>query len=218
VADTVPHDRLAMERALVVSCNAYFAQLGLQLGAPTLQETASLLEISLGQPESTRQVRDTLPFAAYGQGQVLATPFKMARVAAMVAADGAMPQGRWTTDETNRRTDPPRTVLTPEQARSLAATMRRVVLDGTGRSLKDTVPAVAGKTGTAEVQDALSHAWFVGFAPYGAVAAPAGSPGAAAATRIAFAVLVEHGGYGGSAAAPIAGEVVAAARELKIIR
>jgi len=92
VADRAPHGRLAMERALIVSCNAYFAQLGLHVGAPALQETAALLEISLGQPESTRQVRDTLPFAAYGQGQVLATPFKMARVAATIAGDGAMPQ------------------------------------------------------------------------------------------------------------------------------
>jgi cell division protein FtsW (lipid II flippase) len=219
VADTSPHGRLAMERALIVSCNAYFAQLGLELGAPALQETAALLEISLGQPESTRQVRDTLPFAAYGQGQVLATPFKMARVAATIGDDGAMPQGRWVIDETNRRTDPPRVVLSPAQARSLSATMRRVVIEGTGRSLKDVVPAIAGKTGTAEVQDALSHAWFVGFAPFGAVPGPAaGRAEAGGIGRIAFAVLVEHGGYGGSSSAPIAGQIVTAARELEIIR
>jgi cell division protein FtsW (lipid II flippase) len=220
-ADKSPHGRLAMERALVVSCNAYFAQLGLQIGAPALQETAALLEISLGQPESTKQVRDTLPFAAYGQGQVLATPFKMARVAATMAGDGAMPQGRWIIDETNRRTDAPRPVLTPAQARGLAATMRRVVTEGTGRSLKDVVPAIAGKTGTAEVQDALSHAWFVGFAPYGPTAAPAVNEKGDATRRvgrIAFAVLVEHGGYGGSAAAPIAGQIVTSARDLKLIQ
>jgi cell division protein FtsW (lipid II flippase) len=217
VADRSPHGRLAMERALVVSCNAYFAQLGLLLGAPALQETAALLEISLGQPESPGQVRDSLPFAAYGQGQVLATPFKMARVAAMIAGDGAMPQGRWIIDETNRRTDLPRAVLTAAHARSLAATMRRAVLEGTGRSLKDVAPPIAGKTGTAEVQDALSHAWFVGFAPFGA--APAATREAPdGVNRLAFAVLVEHGGYGGSAAAPIAGQIVAAARDLKIIQ
>jgi cell division protein FtsW (lipid II flippase)/cell division protein FtsI/penicillin-binding protein 2 len=218
VADTSPHGRLAMERALIVSCNAYFAQLGLQLGAPALQETAALLEISLGQPESAKQVRDTLPFAAYGQGQVLATPFKMARAVAMVAADGAMPQGRWVIDDTNRRTDGPRAVLSPAQARSLAATMRRVVVEGTGRILKDVVPAIAGKTGTAEVQDALSHAWFIGFAPYGGSGSPSADGDTSGARHIAFAVLVEHGGYGGSAAAPIAGQIVAAAQELKIIR
>jgi len=222
-ADTSPHGTLAMERALIVSCNAYFAQLGLRLGAPALQETAALLEISLGQPESAKQVRDTLPFAAYGQGQVLATPFKMARVAAMIGGGGAMPQGRWVIDETNRRTDAPRPVLGPAQARELAATMRRVVVEGTGRSVKGIEPAIAGKTGTAEVQDEPSHSWFVGFAPFGPAApAPAGNsaPGTQAdpTTRISFAVLIEHGGYGGSAAAPVAGDIVTAARSLRIIQ
>jgi penicillin-binding protein 2 len=65
---------------------------------------------------------------------------------------------------------------------------------------------VAGKTGTAQViaqkeqgkklsgltQD---HAWFIAYAP---VENP----------RIAVAVLVEHGGHGGGAAAPIARRVI----------
>ena len=50
---------------------------------------------------------------------------------------------------------------------------------------------IAGKTGTAELADAPSHAWFIGFAPYGA-----------GARKIAFSVLVENGVYGGTAAAP----------------
>ena len=112
-------------------------------------------------------MRDTLPFAAYGQGQVLATPFKMARVAATIAAGGAMPQGRWVLDETNRRTEAPREVLAAAAGWRIARTMRGVVLEGTGRVLRDVRPPMAGKTGTAEVQDAPSHSWFVGFAPYG---------------------------------------------------
>ena len=208
VLDANPHGRLDMERALVESCNAYFAQLGVRLGAPALQETASLFEIALSHPESAQQLHDTLPFAAYGQGQVLATPFKMARVAATLAGSGTMPQGRWIVDDTNRRTDAPKPILAPQQAGRLAAIMRRVVVEGTGRSLKAIEPPMAGKTGTAEVQDQRSHAWFVGFAPFGG--APAG--------HISFAVLVEHGGYGGAAAAPIAGQIVTAARDLKIIQ
>jgi cell division protein FtsI/penicillin-binding protein 2 len=132
-ADRMPHGVLDLERALVVSCNAYFAQLGLRLGPQALQETAGLFEISLGQPETTRQVRDTLPFAAYGQGQVLATPFKMARVAATMAMGGKMPQGRWVLDESNQRTDAPQPILPASQADLVARTMRRVVLEGTGR-------------------------------------------------------------------------------------
>ena len=218
VTDPDPHGRLDMERGLIVSCNAYFAQLGMRLGAPALQEAASLFEISLGQPESAQLLRNTLPFAAYGQGQVLATPFKMARVAATLAGGGAMPQGRWIIDETNRRTDAPKPVLAPQQAGRLAAIMRRAIVEGTGRSLKAIEPPVAGKTGTAEVQDQRSHAWFVGFAPFGGPAPARDQRTADPVSRISFAVLVEHGGYGGAVAAPIAGQIVTAARDLAIIR
>jgi penicillin-binding protein 2 len=68
---------------------------------------------------------------------------------------------------------------------------------------------VAGKTGTAQVwrggrvgkddppllYERVDHAWFAGFAP-------------ASKPRIAFAVLVEHGGHGGAVAAPVAMEIV----------
>jgi cell division protein FtsW (lipid II flippase) len=217
-ADHGPHGRLDMARALVRSCNAYFAQLGLRLGAPALEQMASAFEISLSQPESDDTVRDTLPYEAYGQGQVLATPFKMARVAAALAADGMMPQGRWVVSETNRRTTAPREVLTAEQAGFLSSLMRRAVVEGTGRSVKDLLPPIAGLAGTAEVQDAPAHAWFVGFAPYRSGLRARDGARDAKTARIAFAVLVEHGGDGGSVAAPIAGEIVTAAASLGIIR
>ena len=117
--------------------------------------------------------------------------------------DGKMPYGRWITDESNPRVEPPVSVLQPDLARILAQYMRSVVTSGTGRSVAGAPVQIAGKTGTAELEKYPSHAWFVGFAPYD-------SPG----RRIAFAVLVENGQYGGSAAAPIAGEIVAAANQL----
>ena len=70
---------------------------------------------------------------------------------------------------------------------------------------------VAGKTGTAQVVglkhtenvvddnvawELRDHAWFVGFAP-------------AEAPEIVVAALVEHGGHGGSAAAPVVQKVLA---------
>ena len=67
--------------------------------------------------------------------------------------------------------------------------------------------AIAGKTGTAQLGEGEPHAWFAGFAPYDGDAAQ----------RIAFAVLVEHGGYGARAAAPIAREMMEAARNLGLI-
>ncbi len=217
-ADHSPHGRVDLQQGVIVACNAYFAQLGLRLGAPALEETAALFEISLSQPESDETIRAVLPFEACGQGQVLATPFKMARVAATLAADGVMPQGRWVIDENNRRIDAPRAVLAPDQARFLAGAMRRAVIEGTGRSVKDVVPAIAGMAGAAEVQDAAAHAWFVGFAPYEAAPLTADGLTIARPARVAFAVLVEHGEDGGAVAAPIAGGIVVAAKTLGIIR
>ncbi len=201
------HGSPDMARAIAVSCNAYFAQLGVyDVGAKALVETAESLEIPAGDPA---EVKKMLPFAAYGQGPVLVTPFKMARVAATIANEGRMPQGRWVMDDSNPRVDPPRPIVDANQARFIADAMRAVVTQGTGRrALAGLNVAVAGKTGTAQVDVGAPHSWFAGFAPYDA-------PPAA---RIAFAVVVEHGGYGVQAAAPITRELVEAARDLGIIQ
>jgi len=84
--------------------------------------------------------------------------------------------------------------------------MREAVTAGTGRALAANPSSIAGKTGTAEVDDGRAHSWFAGYAPYGG------------ARKIAFAVIVENAGYGAKSAAPIAGEIVSAARELNLIK
>lgn len=208
VQDKTPHGTLDMERGLVVSCNAYFAQLGtLEVGAEGLLSTAGLLGIAAASPATAGQLRESLPQSSYGQGQVVASPFQMARVAATVANGGAMPQGRWIADETNPRTAAPASVLPPESAATLGRFMREVVTSGTGRRAGASVLPLAGKTGTAELATAPSHAWFIGFAPYGG-----------SGRKIAISVLVENGVYGGTNAAPGAAEIVNAAARLGLIR
>ena len=75
---------------------------------------------------------------------------------------------------------------------------------GTAHRLSRLKIPMGGKTGTAQVisldkeckgDSCEDHAWFVAFAP-------------AEEPKIAVAVLVEHGGHGSSAAAPIAGKVI----------
>ena len=105
----------------------------------------------------------------------------------------------------------------------LADAMRQVVMSGTGRALAGATPAIAGKTGTAQVDGAASHSWFIGFAPFQGDDGPRktaakGADGEDVGGRqIAFAVLVENAGYG-ARAAPVVADVVRAARELGIVR
>ncbi len=91
--------------------------------------------------------------------------------------------------------------LSAEAAASLRKMMADVTRVGTGRGVFDGVGvSVAGKTGSAENDqaDRMPHSWFVGFAP---VEDP----------RIAFAVVIENGGYGRNAAGPVCREIVKAA-------
>lgn len=200
------HGTLNMMNAITVSCNAYFAQLGVHnVGAEALHDTADALGISVG---DLKDVKKMMPFASYGQGPVVVTPFKMARVAATIAAGGFMPQGRWVLDPSNSRTAPPIPVLAAGSAEFLKQAMRSVVTSGTAHTAMSGIKIdVAGKTGTAQLDQGEPHSWFAGFAPY------SDAPN----KRIAFAVVVEHGGYGAKFAAPIARELVEAAQQLGII-
>jgi hypothetical protein len=91
VLDTHPHGTIGMHDGLVHSCNAYFAQLALSLGAEPLVSTAARLGIALTPSKTSAQrVRETLPQIGYGQGDVVATPMRMARVAAAIASDGVL--------------------------------------------------------------------------------------------------------------------------------
>jgi hypothetical protein len=204
VLDRRPHGTIDMHHAFVASCNAYFAQLAVRLGPRALLDAALRVDVPLARGNSEARIRDALPQVGYGQGEVLATPLRMARVASAVAAGGVVRDVRW------RQTAAPaatQVFLTPDAALLLSGYMRDVVLDGTGRVLRNHPAALAGKTGTAEMAGAPSHSWFVGFAP----AVPA-------TRRIAMAVLIENAGYGGVAAAPAAGEIASAAAAAGLIR
>jgi peptidoglycan glycosyltransferase len=229
--DTVPHGSLDLHSGLVVSCNAYFAQLAQRLGPGPVLDAASVFQVDVARTPDAKGLLPTLAHAGYGQGQVVTSPLKMARISAAVAAGGLVAPVQWftappgTTAE-GRSTVRPRQgyggsaealpvkagvssaarFLSASQAAQLGRAMREVVTQGTARSLRSAVP-IAGKTGTAEIAQGAAHSWFTGFAPYGG-----------RGRRIAFAVLVENAGYGARAAAPVAGELVTAAREFELIR
>lgn len=204
VRDRHAHGAINLHDGLVRSCNAYFAQLAVHLGADALAATSNLAGIALSPSADPAVVRQNLPHAGYGQGQVVTTPLRLARVAAAIASDGML---RETPVVAEASPIVETRLLEPRDAVTLASFMRDAVTEGTGRLLARHPSRIAGKTGTAEVDGAASHAWFVGFAPHGQ-----------AAQQIAFAVILENAGYGGVTAAAAAGEIVAAAASLGLVR
>ena len=208
VRDSRPHGTIDMHDGLVHSCNAYFAQLAVRLGPEPLIDLANRLRITLtADSDRFGGVRGTLPQVGYGQAQVIASPLRMAAVAAAIADDGALHQPYMDMAQAPKPgVSRPETILDPPAARLLATDMRDAVVNGTGQSLRGHSSQIAGKTGTAEIAGRPSHGWFVGFAPSGS-----------AKKRIAFAIVIEHAGYGGITAAPAAGEIVSAAAAAGLI-
>jgi cell division protein FtsI/penicillin-binding protein 2 len=206
VLDAHPHGTIDVHGGFVHSCNAYFAQLAVRLGSRPLLDTANRLGISLTPAaDVAARVRQTLPQIGYGQGDIVVTPLRMARVAAAVASNGMLRDTRCEQDEgASPAAD---RFLNGDDAGVLAGYMRDVVLSGTGRVLRNHPGRIAGKTGTAQLDGRPSHGWFVGFAPFGP-----------AVRRIAFAVVIENAGYGGGSAAPAAGEIVDAASRAGLMR
>jgi penicillin-binding protein A len=210
------------------SCNSVFAPLGVKIGAKSLVETAERYGFN-AQPSLPGAQPSTIPPAAeidsplavastaIGQGRLLATPLQLASMAQVVAADGirydptlvpphGRPQGRRVT---SRRV-----------ARALEKLMVAVVAYGTGTSASLSPTRVAGKTGTAELENttkkevqpgeppppseesepetADTDAWFTAYAP---IRRP----------ELAVAVMLVRAGAGGDTAAPAAKAILQAA-------
>lgn len=233
------HGRVSLHRAIVESCDVYFYELGRKLGVDRIAETAKALSLGMqtGIPlpserggliptaEWKERARgqpwypgETLS-VAIGQGYVLTTPIQLATMSSAVGNGGewrrpsvvraVRPHADWTfrsLEESERVASE----IKPETLAFIREGLRGVVHEpgGTGHAARVEGLDIGGKTGTAQVVSLRErrearearfrdHAWFVAVAP---VANP----------RIAVAVFVEHGGHGGSAAAPVARKVIEA--------
>jgi len=237
------HGRIGLTDALRVSCNQYFAQLGVKLGYRQLAGTAEQFGFHLDEtpeqakerrfdgelwrhrqtsfqrvysPHASRLVlsRQTtavdLAFESYGQGFIQVTPLHMALVAGAIANQGQMMAARLDHLAEPR---PLRRSLSASDAERLQAIMMGVTEHPGGTAFRafSGVRAkglrTAGKTGTAQFalgEHPRIDSWFIGFAP-------ADHP------QIAYAVVVEGGGYGAEAAAPIAATLVEAAHHTGLL-
>jgi cell division protein FtsW (lipid II flippase)/beta-lactamase class D len=197
------HGRIGLQRALVESCNVYFAWLGTQLGPERLFEYArNRFLLELKGVDDAQDLAANLPDNAYGQAKISVSPLRMAALAAAITNGGyriepTLFPARGAQQGSRTR------VLKTATAATLKTWMQQVVQSGTGRKAALQGWVVGGKTGTAqnEIGDKSSHSWFIGFA----------HPGTSGPENaIAFAFLIENGGYGGRAAAQAAHDFLAA--------
>ena len=229
------HGWVNVHQALVKSCNVFFYLAGKDLGIEAIARQARVMGlgrltgVDLPHEDAglvpdvswSRRVRKTPWYpgetisVSIGQGPLLVTPLQMASLI------GAVATGRFATPHLVRSLDGVAVESPPPPAALAVSTDTLDVLrrglwgvvneEGTGRRAR--LPGfpdiqVAGKTGTVQLvrasagvdskdlpEEIRDHAWFVGYAP-------ADSP------AVAFAIFVEHGGHGGSVAAPIARRVL----------
>lgn len=200
---------VSLATAYAASCNTAFVNAATTVDQLALAAAASDfgfgVDYSIGIATSGANLPepvDDAEFAAssIGQARVTASPLHMASVAAAVA------DGTWRSPILVLEPELPaaQTEVTLDAALvdQLRSMMRQVVTSGTGGAA-GAAGEVSGKTGSAEFGDddpPQTHAWFVGYRG-----------------DLAFAVLVEGGGAGGSVAAPIAADFLVrwdAAREL----
>jgi penicillin-binding protein 2 len=144
---------------------------------------------------------------AIGQGQVSVTPLQLARMTSVVANGGRLVRPHLVRGGA-ADTEPVSLGIRPETLALVGEGLRGVVAGGTGWRARLSRVAVCGKTGSAQVvararlerspddPSLLPHGWFVAYAP-------AESP------EVALAVIVEHGGSGAAAAAPVARAILA---------
>jgi penicillin-binding protein 2 len=155
-----------------------------------------------------------------GQGFMTVTPIQLAQVTAVLAAKGAVFKPRLVTGVRDPATGETRKIDpvplphvkggTPEQWDVIMEGMRQTMINGTASAISTSAEYhMAGKTGTAQVYSVgqnerldrkvderlRDHSWFVAFAP-------------AEDPQIAVAVLVENGGFGAAASAPIARKIM----------
>ena len=257
------HGTLGLHDAFRVSCNQYFAQLGLKIGKERLANYARRLRFATSPDDKTARGLDLwqvlhgnkdqfdyifaspvprmnlsskvtkfdIALQSFGQGYDDLTVMSMA----LLASAAASPDGAFVapTLEVDAQRKVVGQFISAQSAAELRSMMRSVVESGTAAGafapLAGRITA-AGKTGTAD-RDVYSYdkrgavivdhvdregrkyyktenstdSWFLGFAP-------ADNP------RIAFAVVVENGGQGARAAAPIAARLIAKAASLDYLK
>jgi cell division protein FtsI/penicillin-binding protein 2 len=162
--------QVPLHTAFARSCNTTMGRLAVNLPPDGLTKAATQLGLGIdytapGMTTVTGKVpvADTAALRVeegIGQGQVTASPFGMALVAAALAR-GSVPTPTIVTGQPGKpdRTPDPLPAGIADQVKSM---MRETITNGTATALQD-IPGLLGKTGTAEyIDNTHAHGWFVG--------------------------------------------------------
>ncbi|WP_329382459.1 penicillin-binding transpeptidase domain-containing protein [Streptomyces sp. NBC_01351] len=217
-------EKFTLNKALEVSCNSVFANMGDKVGRDKMVETAQKFGFNNDKIDTPVRAfasvydktmgKDGNAQSAIGQFNTAATPLQMAMVTAAIANDGKLMKPYMVANLTAPNLDVIEKHEPTEMSRPLSAAnaqkvqqmMVNVVENGTGKpaKIKDTV--VGGKTGTAqhgEKNAKKPYAWFISYAEN-----PDGT------SPVAVAVVIEDSGAdredisGGGLAAPVAKAVM----------
>jgi len=232
------HGLMNMHEAIVQSCDVYFYTIGLRVGIDNIHKYATMFglgaktgfELEGEKPglipsQEWKKNKFSYPWqkgetlnTAIGQGFVLCTPLQLANFFCGIANGTHIPKPRivLAVDCENKAVafeaeKIKALTVSPATLSFIRDALTGVVNEPSGTGSKAKIPniLVGGKTGTAQVISKRSvtekyedtpwllqdHAWFVSFAP-------TDKP------EIVVSVFVEHGGHGGSVAAPIAKHII----------
>jgi len=223
------HGPQILMQAVKNSCNVFFYQLGLDVGAERISKYA--FKCGFGQPtgiDLPGELNGLVPTPSWkrkkygepwfkgetanysiGQGYLLATPVQVLCLVASVANEGRLvsPSVAGRIGDIELRQREPRDIgINPEAIETVKQSLRDVVNAhrGTGVYARSQEVVISGKTGTAQNPSGPTHAWFAGFAPYD-------NPG------ICVVVFLEHGGKGGLGPAKFAKEIIEEAKRLELL-
>ncbi|QDT31624.1 peptidoglycan D,D-transpeptidase FtsI family protein [Thalassoglobus polymorphus] len=209
------HGEIHLDDALCRSCNVFFYDLAQRVGPDVLVDWSSRFGFGLPtgielpsessgflpnphDPEASKKwYPGTSMQLAIGQGELLATPLQVTRMMASIGNGGYLVTPRVRLVQSRELPDTERTLkkipgLSERSLTTIRHGLEMVVHHPHGTGVAALTPSMtmAAKTGTAEVDGKPDHAWFAGYAP---VESP----------RVAFCVVLEHGGSGGDASGPI---------------
>ncbi len=178
------HGEVNLSKAIEKSCNTYFAYQGNKLGIEPLREVAQSLgfnkalkfdlitrssEITKDDELSTLKLMQTY----IGQGDTLVTPLQMAIIYSTIA-NGGMTMRPYIVEtvldndfNVIQKVKPEviNKAMTAKETEIINNMLIDVVRDGTATSLNGLNYQIAGKTGSAEASNNVTHGWFAGYAP-----------------------------------------------------